>query len=217
MFVQQSIQRPHGVNVFGSCLVRAEPDYASVRFSVTSVAADPQDALSSARDGADKVHRTLAGAGVADADVRSSQVSLEYAYEGYGENRKPIGYRAAMRFQVFARDLANLDSLLVDLVDAGAREIHSVSYKTTRMRELRRTAREGAVASARAKAEVYATAAGRKLGAAIHIEDVNPDQLASRSHAPDVDLDSHDEGEGGARKGSIVISGAVMMCFALID
>lgn len=69
--------------------------------------------------------------------------------------------------------------------------------------------------AARAKAEAYAAAAGVKVGRAIHIEDVNPDEMGRRSHAPDVDLDSHGEGTAGA--GSIVIAGAVMVCFSILE
>jgi hypothetical protein len=53
-------------------------------------------------------------------------------------------------------------------------------------RELRAEARRKAVAAARAKADLYAEAAGVRVGAVLHIEDVDPEQPGAsryRSHA----------------------------------
>jgi uncharacterized protein YggE len=103
-------------------------------------------------------------------------------------------------------------------VDAGAHVIDSVSYKTSRLRELRAEARKGAVEAALSKAEVYASAAGLDIGKALHIEDINPEEIAQRSHMPDVDLAEHDEADapGADGPGSIVVAAAVMVCFALV-
>ncbi len=219
MYVTQSIQRPHGVNVFGSCLIRVDPDYASVRFSVSAVCPEPRDALEQTHGAADRARKVLARHQVAMREVRSSRVSLSEWYEGQGEARRAVGYRAQVGFQVLIRDLGVVEPFLLDVVAAGARQIESVSYKSSRLKEIRSDARAGAVAAARAKAEVYATAAERHVGKALHIEDVNPDDLNRRSHMPDVDLADHAESDasGGDPGGSIVVAGAVMACFALID
>ena len=39
--------------------------------------------------------------------------------------------------------------------------------------------------------------------------------MTRRSHAADVDLESHGEGTAGA--GSIVVAGAVMVCFSILE
>lgn len=216
MFVNQSIQRPHGINVFGSCLLRVEPDYASLRFTVSRTAGEPRRAIEEAREGVARVRAILQQRGVADRDVQSSRVGLALAFEGYGEARRTIGYRAAHAFQALVRELCGIEELLIELVDAGAFEIESVSYKTSRLRELRASARRGAIASARSKAELYAEALGLRLGRALHVEDVNPDDLARRSHMPDVDLAAHDESESAAvSRGSIVVAAAAMVCFSI--
>ena len=215
MFVNQSIQRPQGINVFGSHLIRTEPDYASLRFSVAATAERPADSLAEASAAVDRVHEVLREAEVAEADVQSSRVTLELAFEGYADERRAVGYQATRSFQVFARDLSGIEPLLIALVDAGAGLIHSVSYKTSELLRLRAQAREGAVRAARGKAEAYASAAGVKVGRAIHIEDVNPDEMSRRSHAPDVSLGGHSDGAAGA--GSIVIAGAVMVCFSILE
>ena len=219
MFVNQSIQRPQGVNAFGSCLLRAMPDYASVRFAVNRTAPLPKDAFAAARAAAKTVRERVAATGIADADVVASDTSLAEAFSADYQNRKKIGYAASVGFHVLLRDLTKLEALLSDVVDAGADQIVSVHPKTTRLKDLRREARESAVRSARAKADELATAANAKLGPVLHIEDVNPDDMSRRSHAPDIDLAAHDE-SGATLKpenpGSILISAAVMACFAIV-
>lgn len=130
MYVTQSIHRPHGINVFGSCLIRVEPDYASPRFTVANAAERPEEALAATHAAADRVLQVLTQGHVAGRDIRCSRVAVEMAYEGYGDKRRWIGYRANLGYQVFVRDLTRVEALLVELVEAGAKEIQSVSYKT---------------------------------------------------------------------------------------
>src|SRR5262249_38681282 len=127
--------------------------------------------------------------------------------EGYNQDRKMIGYRASVAFQCIVRDFSIVEPLLVAVVDAGADRIHSVHPKTTRLKDLRRDARTRAVHAARAKAEVLAAAAGSNLGNALHIEDVNPEDISRRSHLPDVDLSEHAEGDAeGYKPGTITVA-----------
>lgn len=219
MYINQSIQRPNGVNVFGSSLVRVDPDYASLRFAVQRVAAKPKEAFAAAREGATRVRKALHDLGVADRDVRASDVTLEEAYEGYNAERRMIGYRGVVAFHALVRDFALVEPVLVGVVDAGADRILSVHSKTSKLRELRRDVRMRAVAAARAKAEEYVRAAGATLGAVLHLEDVNPDDMSRRSHMPDVDLSAHEDGapDGEVQNpGGIVVAGAVMACFAIV-
>lgn len=218
MFVSQSIQRPGGINVFGSCLIRVEPDYASLRFAVTRLAPQPGPAFEQASAGARKVRELLVGEGVAERDVRTSQITLEQAYEGYNEARRFVGYRARVAFQVNLHRLDRFETVVVGVVDAGGDQIENVTFKTSRLRELRDEARKGAVLAAQRKARIYAEAAGASVGPVAHIEDVNADDVSRRSHMADVDLAGHDESplSGADNPGSIVVAAAVMVCFSLL-
>lgn len=110
---------------------------------------------------------------------------------------------------------------MIGAVEHGADVIQRVTFGTRELRDLRARAREAAFAAARAKAQLYASAAGIRLGAVLHVEDVNPDEASRRgyaSHAPDVDLasESDDAAAGGAyTPGAIVVSAAVMACFGI--
>ncbi|HEY2364827.1 MAG TPA: SIMPL domain-containing protein, partial [Polyangiaceae bacterium] len=170
------------------------------------------------RRGADAVRAALAAMKIDTRDVRSGDLALAEEWVGFNENRRMAGYRATASFHAFVRDFGKVEPVLVAVVDAGADRIHSVHHKTSRMRELRADARTRAIAMARAKAQSYASAAGVKIGAPLHIEDVNPDDYSRRSsHMPDVDLTAEEPETEPANPGSIVIAGAVMMCFAIVN
>ena len=59
MQIRQSIDVPCGVNVFGSRLIRVDPDYATLHFGVTREAAWPEQAMQQVRDGTRDVRRFL--------------------------------------------------------------------------------------------------------------------------------------------------------------
>src|SRR5260221_14350402 len=125
MYVTQSIQRPNGVNAFGSCLIRVEPDYASVQIAVTRVAAHPKDAFAASRDAARLVRDSIRSLGIPDGDVRSADITLAEAFGGTPQERKKIGYETTVPFHFIVRDLAKLEPLLSGVVDAGADRILS--------------------------------------------------------------------------------------------
>ena len=157
---------------------------------------------------------------IADSDVAASDTSLSEAFEGDYQRRTKVGYQGSVKFHVLLRDLTTLEALLSGVVDAGADTIISVHAQTSRLVELRRQARQRAVRSARAKAEDLATAAGATLGAVLHIEDINPEVLTQRGHAPDLDLSEHDAEVAVSTAhdpGSITIAAAVMTCFAILQ
>src|SRR5262245_33802781 len=137
MFVNQSIQHPRGVNVFGSCLIRVEPDYASLRFAVNRLAERPARAFEEARLGVRAVRSFLSGEGLHERHLRTSQILLEQAYDGYGAERRFIGYRTKVSFQATLERLERLEPVLIGLVEAGVDQIEQVSFKARRLRELR--------------------------------------------------------------------------------
>jgi len=216
MYVHQAIQHPQGVTAFGSHTIRVDPDRAVVSFSVARIAQHPEEAFEGVEMARATVGSVLDDFRIAPAATTVSRLSMELAHEGYGENRKTLGYRAQLDYRIVVEDLERVPTFITNLVKSGARAIHSVTYTTSQLRDLRRKARESAFESARVKADTYAHAAGLRVGRVLHIEDVDPSSLRSGGHGADVDLTVHDE-VAGATSGSIEVAGAVLVCFALLD
>src|SRR5438477_5467561 len=176
MYVNQSIDRPVGINVYGSHVLRTEPDRAEVDLAVVRVAQTPSTAFSETRKAVDAVRQALRKAGIPDTDVEAGRVDITTEYEGYGQAAKFLGYRSNVAFRFVVRKLDGMEQVLTSAVDAGANQVQRVRYQTTKLRELRSEAPRPAVDGANRKARIYCEAAEFGLVHGLHIEDVNPNR-----------------------------------------
>ncbi len=213
MYPTQSIERPFGINVFGSSRVRIGPDIASLGFAVARLASHPKDAFQEARAGAQSVHAFLAQLGL--DDIGSSRVTLAQTFRYTEGEQRFVGYTARVAFHVLLHDLDRMEAVLSGVVDAGANEVNSVELQTSRLKEVRADARQRAVEAAREKALNYCKAAGVSLGPVVHIEDVNPDTL-EMGRSGHMARETQPDDEGALRAfdpGSIVVGAAVLVAF----
>ncbi len=220
--MSQSITRPVGVNVYGSHVIRTEPDRAEVDIAVVRLAQTPAAAFEATGKAVRAVRSALKASGIPDADIEVSKVNLETAYDQFGPAAKFVGYRSQVTFRFVITHLDAVERLLTEAVEAGANEVQRVRYQSSKLRELRADARKRAVEAARRKADIYCDAAGIRLGQVVHIEDVNPDigayRLAVGHTASELmPVDEADaEGSTGLKPGSLVISAAVTMTFNIL-
>jgi uncharacterized protein len=216
MDIQQSLHHPFGINVFGSAIVRVPPDVVSLTFSVSRLERQPKDSFQKARDAAQKVRTYLRKSNI--DEVQSSRISLAQSYSFQNGERRFEGYQARISFHVLLRDLERMEEILLGVVDAGANEIDAIEFQTSKLQETRDTVRRRAVQAARAKAESYCDAADVKLGAVLHIEDLNPDRMRVREGHVIRDLaPDDDEPLGAFDPGSIAVAGSVMVAFELVE
>lgn len=210
-----TIRVSNGIKVFGSSLVRVAPDIASILVAVSRLEQEPKDAFTNAHAGAKAVHDYLTSANI--TEVGSSRVTLteEHRYDR-GESHF-AGYKARLGYSIVLRDLDRVEEIVIGLIAAGANELTSVTFETSRLKDIRAEARTRAVAAARQKADVYATASGVTVGDVIAIEDINPEVLSGRYEGhvrqePVID----DSGDIQAiDPGAITVGGAVSVVYAL--
>ncbi|WP_430781925.1 SIMPL domain-containing protein [Actinoplanes sp. G11-F43] len=207
------IERPWGVTAYGAASVKSKPELVRTQFRVVRLEQTPSDAFAAANEAVRAVRQTLRRHDVPDSAVERSRLDLTSSWDGYGPNRKFLGYRCQAAFVVETGNLEDIQQLLVDIVAAGANEIESVDFDVAGKGEMRAEARRRAVAAARRKAELYAEAAGVRLGPVVHIEDVDPDRVGNERY--------RGHGSGGAASGEdlapghVVVSAAVTLGFAL--
>lgn len=207
----QMVENPWGVTVHGAASVKAAPDLVRIGFKVARLDPSPATALAAAGDAVTRVRGTLREHQVPDAAVERSLLSLVSAWSGYGADRKFLGHLCTAAFALQSRDLDDIQGLLVDLVTAGANEIDSVEFDVIAKPELRAQARREAVAAARRKADLYAEAAGVRLGPVIHIDDQDPERMElTRGHVGGGDGSGED-----LAPGHVVVSAAVVLGFAI--
>jgi uncharacterized protein len=210
----QMVERPWGVTAYGAASVRAKPDLARIRFRVTRLKQTPAESFAMTSDSVRAVRETLRQHAIPDGAVERSRIVLATAWSGYGAERTFLGYRCQASFAVDSRDLDSLERLLVALVAAGANEIEGVDFDVSTKRDLRAAARREAVGAARGKAELYAEAAGVRLGPVIHIDDVDPERQDPELYR------SHSAGGAAAAgdwsPGHVVVSAAVILGFSIV-
>lgn len=205
-----------GVSVFGSAVIRVEPDQVSLQFGVARHETKARDALKAAQQAAAAVRAYLSKAGV--TDVAASHLTLSQTSEYVSGRSKPTGFQARVSFNVVLADLNKMDELLVGVVDAGANEIGATEFRTTRLKELRAEARRQAVEAARAKAENYCHAAGVKLGAVVALVDQPPSALRNTGESNMTSREEPADDASTARAlapNAIPVGAAVSVTFSL--
>jgi uncharacterized protein len=162
---------PHGPMMMGTRLdivatgeVAATPDIANVGAGVVTQGTTAAEAMA---DNAKRMAATVAAlrkAGVADRDIQTTTINLGPQYR-YVENQPPVitGYQASSRVNVRFRDVKRAGTILDALVAAGANQIDGPTLAIDKPEPLLDQAREKAVAQAKAKAELYARAAGLQV------------------------------------------------------
>jgi uncharacterized protein len=151
-----------GITVTGSGSANVTPDRASLAFGTVSQGRTASPALAASSQAVTRVIDALRKAGIAKADIQTSEVSLSPRLNDTGETI--IGYTATNSVTATVRKLADAGDVIDAAVEAGANQVSGPSLLASDQDAAYRTALKAAVADARAKAETLAGATGMTLG-----------------------------------------------------
>lgn len=168
----RAAEAPRRIVVTGDASAEAAPDRASFTAGVQAEARGARDALTAASTAMTQVLAALEAAGVAKADLQTSELSVDPVWDdGDGGQRQPQvrGYMASNLVTVRSRDLAALGALIDAASEAGANRFMGLSFALADPAAQEAKARAAAVAEARARAEQLASAAGVRLGPVLSI------------------------------------------------
>jgi uncharacterized protein YggE len=141
------------------------PDIARISTGVVTQASTATAAITQNARQMASVRAALKAAGIADRDIQTSSVNLSPDYK-YAENQPPVltGYRASNEVSVRFRDIANTGKILDALVAQGANQINGPTLMIDKPDEAMDEARVAALATARARASLYARQLGKTVG-----------------------------------------------------
>ncbi|MBW6505536.1 MAG: SIMPL domain-containing protein [Rhodobacteraceae bacterium] len=161
---------PAQMTVTGEGRSIAAPDMASLNLGVVTRGLTAAEALGANSAALAAVLARLAADGIASRDIQTSglSVSARYDYSDTGEGRV-LGYDARNMVTVRVRDLPALGALIDAAFAAGTNEFNGLSFGLADDRAATDAARRAAVADARARAALYAEAAGVSLGRIVTI------------------------------------------------
>jgi uncharacterized protein YggE len=170
------------------------PDVANISAGVLT---QSRDAASALRDNANKMARVIAAlraAGIAERDMSTSNISLSPQYQ-YNANQVPkiTGYQANNTITIKFREIGKTGAVLDALAEQGANQINGPNMTLDKPEAALDEARVDAMKKARARADLYAGAAGLHVKRIISInESVEGDfsprpmmVMAARSMAKD--------------------------------
>lgn len=160
------------VTVTGEATVTATPDAAVIRIGVTSQGKTARAASDANAKQMTGVLAAIKETGVADKDVQTSSLSLQPQYDPNKSGAARLtGFQVNNQITVKLRDIDKLPAVLDRAIAAGANEMSGIEFVVSEQSKLLDTARKEAVADAHRKAELYANAAGMKVGRVLAISE----------------------------------------------
>jgi uncharacterized protein len=160
------------ITVTGVGEVRGTPDVADLSIGVSGRGATAADALATVSDRAQKLLGVLRDAGVAAADIETSDLSIQPTTDGHDHI---TGYEAGNTVSAHIRDLSKVGGV----VDAATKSVgdnirlQGVTFSIDDDSALLAAARTQATKRARAQAEQLADGAGVTVGGVRSIEETS--------------------------------------------
>jgi len=163
------------VTVTGEATVGVAPDTAIIRIGVSSQEKTAREAGEANAKQMTLVLAAIKAGGIAERDIQTSRLSLQPQYDpNKGGTARLTGFQATNQVTVRLRDIDNLPAVLDRAISAGANEMSGIEFMVSEQSKLLDQARDDALADARRKAELYAKAAGAKLGQVVSISEEGP-------------------------------------------
>lgn len=161
------------VTVNGTGRQSATPDEGVITIGVQNEATEAAEALNANSLVMAAVLEAIKGAGVSEEDITTTNVSLYpmVTYDPQTGEQKNQGYRAENRATVRLSDTTLVAKVLEVGTAAGANTINGPQWRLSDSTAAASDALVKALASARAKAEALATAAGVRLGDVVLISE----------------------------------------------
>ncbi|NIV37110.1 MAG: DUF541 domain-containing protein [Anaerolineae bacterium] len=186
------------ITVVGTGKVSLVPDIAQVNVGAEARA----DTVSEAKAEVDRqmvaIHTALEEMGIDEKDIQTSHYSIHYERE-----LKPVmqegpmvegqeGYRVSNILRITVRDVEKAGDVVDAAVEAGANQVHGVTFTVSDEGSWQGQAREKAMADAKARAAELASLAGVELGEVQSVSEVigawpaamTPETIMSGGFAP---------------------------------
>jgi uncharacterized protein YggE len=153
-------QPEHTITVSGTGHAGATSDVAEITVGVSVTRSKVKDARAAAASAMSAVVSAVKGAGIADKDVQTLNLSLSPVYNYEASPPKLTGCQLANTVRITVRDLSQLPVVVDGAAEVGATAIHGISFRLENPVEVEARARKLAMADARARAEALTQAAG---------------------------------------------------------
>lgn len=161
------------VTVAGSGTISATPDQAEITIGVVTQAATAAPALAANSQAMERLLQSLGNLGIGPRDIQTTNISVSPQRRAPKEGQPPeiTGYEVSNQVRVKVRDLARLGQVLDRQVSQGANLVYGIHFGLQEPAPLLDEARKRAMADARRRADLYAAAAGLKVGRVLSVQE----------------------------------------------
>jgi uncharacterized protein len=172
VMIQRMMTAPTLLSLAVNADVTRPPDTLHLSAGVVTTAPAAADAMAANAARMNLVIAELKAAGVAQRDIQTSSLTLAPQYR-YQPEQTPVltGYQARNSVTVKSGKLGDAGRLVDALVKAGANEVNGPMFSLADPEAALNQARTAAVAKARARAELYAAAAGMTVKRIVSISE----------------------------------------------
>lgn len=156
------------VNVSGEGSVKIQPDYAIISIGSEIKDVDSGKAKKQNDEIIAKMIQVIKKSKIDEKDYQTQRVNL---YKSRDYQQKKDYFVANQTITITLRNLDQYETLMSDLMDAGANSINGVEFKSTQTEKFASEIRAKAVLDAKKKAQDYASALDQAIGKALIISD----------------------------------------------
>lgn len=162
-----------GITVVGRGEALGQPDQAEVQIGVETFAETVAEATGENEATIEALMAALEAEGIAADDIQTSNYGI-WAEQRYGENGPEgiVGYRVTNQVAVTIRDIEKVGPVIAAATEAGANNVHGVSFSVADPAVLEAEARAEAIADAHARAASLADLNDVELGHVVDISEV---------------------------------------------
>lgn len=186
--------------VNGKAEIEVEPDFAVISIDFTKTDKNLQAAQKANEDGVAKVLQLANRFAIPATDVSTNAISVSMKYLSIRDPQKRIfdedgdeiglktfeGYEVSRSVMIKLSNLSKFQDLFDAILKTEPTEIESVSFQTTRLRELKDKAREMAMVAAREKAVGMTKAIGQTISKALKITENSNESTYSSANSANV-------------------------------
>ena len=173
------------LNLSATGEVKAAPDQATITLGVKTLGKTAAQAMAANRDRMSATIAALTAEGIQKKDIQTSNLNLAAQY-AYDPNQSPrlTGYEADNEVSVVVHDVTRVGSAVDAVTQGGANQVSGVAFGLTDPQPVMDEARRAAVRTLRARAELYAQAAGLRVVRLVNLAEGSADQPVFRRAMP---------------------------------
>jgi uncharacterized protein YggE len=179
----QEIDKMPVITVSGKAEIQIVPDEVILSLDFTKLNNDVQVAKKLNDESVSKILELTRRFGIAPQDITTTSISVDMKYESirdpknriYDEDGDEIGkkvfkgYEVSKTIIVRLRDISKFEDFFNETLKTGLTEVNSVSFETSKLREVKDKARDMAMKAAKEKATAMAGSIGQTIGKAVKI------------------------------------------------